>query len=87
MVSVESLATFDKFRLYPYIINNKTENLRTICNKNNKYIEEKQASLKLRLAVTMPTWFVRFYTDIRRISYHIFLLFVNLPNSREHVDT
>jgi hypothetical protein len=26
VVSVESLATFDKFSLYPYIINNKIEN-------------------------------------------------------------
>jgi hypothetical protein len=32
-VSVESLATFNKFKLYPYIINNKIENLRTICNE------------------------------------------------------
>ena len=34
VASVESLATFDKFKLYPYIINNKIENLRTICNQN-----------------------------------------------------
>jgi hypothetical protein len=33
VVSVESLATFDEFKLYPYIINNKIENLRTICNQ------------------------------------------------------
>jgi hypothetical protein len=33
VVSVESLATLDKFNLYPYIINNKTENLRTVCKK------------------------------------------------------
>jgi hypothetical protein len=33
VVSVESLASFDKFKLYPYIINNKIENLRTICNQ------------------------------------------------------
>jgi hypothetical protein len=33
VVSIESLATFDKFKLYRYIINNKIENLRTICNK------------------------------------------------------
>jgi hypothetical protein len=30
VASVESLATFDKFKLYPYIINNKIENFRTI---------------------------------------------------------
>jgi hypothetical protein len=34
VVSVESLATFDKFDLYPYIINNKIENLRTVVIKN-----------------------------------------------------
>jgi hypothetical protein len=33
VVSVESLATFDKHKLYPYIIENKIENLRTICNQ------------------------------------------------------
>jgi hypothetical protein len=33
VVSVESLGTFDKFKLYPYIINNKTENSRTICDQ------------------------------------------------------
>jgi hypothetical protein len=33
VVSVESLATFDKSKSYPYIINNKIENLRTIRNR------------------------------------------------------
>jgi hypothetical protein len=33
VTSVESLATFDKFKFYPYIINNKIENLRTIYNQ------------------------------------------------------
>jgi hypothetical protein len=46
--------------------------------KNNKYSEEKQAPFKLRLAVTMPTAFVRSYTDMRRISYQFFLVFVLL---------
>jgi hypothetical protein len=56
--------------------------------KNNKYSEEKQACLKLRLAVTMPTAFVRSYTDMRRISYHfLFIFFLYSANSREHVDT
>jgi hypothetical protein len=32
-VSVEILVTFDKFKLYPYILNSKSENLRTICNQ------------------------------------------------------
>jgi hypothetical protein len=76
VASVESLATFDQIKLHPYIINNKTENLRIICNKNKKYSEEKQASLKLRLAVTMLTAFVRSYTDMHRISNHFFLVFL-----------
>jgi hypothetical protein len=54
--------------------------------KNNKYSEEKQASLKLHPVVTMPTAFVRSYTDKHCISYH-FSLFFYPANSREHVDT
>jgi hypothetical protein len=46
--------------------------------KNNKYSLEKQASLKLRLAVTMPTAFVRSCTDMRRIPYHFFFLLIQL---------
>jgi hypothetical protein len=89
VVSVESLATFHKFKLYPYIIKNKIENLRKMVIKNNKYSEEKQASLKMRPAVTMPTAFVRSYTDMRCISYNFFLVFFffNSANSREHMDT
>jgi hypothetical protein len=33
VVSVKPLATFNKFKLYAYIINNKIENLRTNCNQ------------------------------------------------------
>jgi hypothetical protein len=36
VVSAESLATFDKFKLYPYIKNYKIENLRTIYNKKKQ---------------------------------------------------
>jgi hypothetical protein len=55
--------------------------------KNNKYSEEKQASLKLLLALIMPTGSVRLYADMHSISYCFFLVFFNLANSREHVDT
>jgi hypothetical protein len=83
----KSLATFNKFKLYPSVVNNKIENLRTICSNSNKYSEEKQASLKLRPALAMLTALVRSYTDMHRISYHSFLAFLNPANSREHVHT
>jgi hypothetical protein len=38
-------------------------------------VKKEKASLKLHLAVTMPTAFVRSYTDMRCISYHFFLVF------------
>jgi hypothetical protein len=59
----------------------------TIYNQNNKYSKEKQASLKLRPVLIMPTALVRSYTDMRCISYHSFLVFLIPANSREHADT
>jgi hypothetical protein len=72
VVCFESLATFDEFKVYSYIINNKLKIWEQFVIKNDKYCEEKQASLKLTLAVTMPTAFVRSYTEMRRISHHVF---------------
>jgi hypothetical protein len=46
-----------------------------IHNQNNKYSKEKQASLKVRPVLTMPTALARSYKDMRRISYHSFLAF------------
>jgi hypothetical protein len=88
-VSVESLATFDKFKLYPYIINNKVENFRKNCNQNKKYSEEKQASLKLCPAVTMPTAFAFLYKYTLHFIplFSCFFFFLNPANSREHMDT
>jgi hypothetical protein len=87
MVSVESLATFHEFKLYPYIINNKLRIGEQFVINNNKHGEEKQASLKLRLVVTMPTAFFSSCTDMRRNLNHFVLVFFNSVNSREHVDT
>jgi hypothetical protein len=45
--------------------------------KNNNKKSEKLASLKLCLALTMPTALARSYTDMCNISYNYFLAFSN----------
>jgi hypothetical protein len=73
---LKTLATFNEFKFNPSIVNNKIENWEQFVIKNNKY-SEKQASLKLHRALTMPTALVRtcIYTDMCHISYHSFLAF------------